>query len=326
MGTLSQRSVLLDGSNEHILIGNVPALDFDRLTAWSVSAWVLLTGSNGTYCIFSKMQPSTAWRGWIFFVSNYELVVQHISDWGAGDRLQVGTTGVAISPGRWAHCVLTMDGTGTAAGVKFYVDGAEVTSKTTTYDALTATTVGTGLATIGRRNGGSDLHWPGCLDEVAAYSKALSAAEVTTLFNVADPPNLTVVGPTANLVGYWRVGDGDTYPTATDASSSGNNGTYTNTEATDIVLFGAGVQQISGTGFSFGAMGVGEEMFPAPSPMSIPFPSSLAATPYFKMRALASPGPGYETWVAAGAADYAGSGAGGPIQAGTAVVVATWED
>ncbi len=45
----------------------------------------------------------------------------------------------------------------------------------------------------------------------------------------------------------------------------------------------------------------------------------------FKMRALKDPGPGYETWVVTGAADFAGASAGGPIQAGTAVIADQWE-
>lgn len=45
---------------------------------------------------------------------------------------------------------------------------------------------------------------------------------------------------------------------------------------------------------------------------------------YYKMRALADPGPGYLTWVATGAPDFTGTGAGGPIQAGSAVVADQW--
>ena len=46
-------------------------------------------------------------------------------------------------------------------------------------------------------------------------------------------------------------------------------------------------------------------------------------TIYYRMRALADPGPGYETWTAT-TEDFAGAGAAGPIQAGTAVVVISW--
>ena len=52
----------------------------------------------------------------------------------------------------------------------------------------------------------------------------------------------------------------------------------------------------------------------------------VGPTTYFKMRALANPGPGYLTWGATGVADFAGTGAPGAIQVGTAVVVVTWQE
>lgn len=54
------------------------------------------------------------------------------------------------------------------------------------------------------------------------------------------------------------------------------------------------------------------------------FPSGSSAVEYFKMRALASPGPGYVTWVVSGAPDFAGAQAPASIQPGTAVVSDYW--
>lgn len=335
MGSLSQYHVALDGSNEYISIGNVAALDFDRLTAFSISAWVYLTGTTGVYTIFSKMQASTTYRGWGLFVDNKRLKVQHVNDWGAGDRLDVMTTSGVVRNG-WHHVVVTMDGTGTAAGVKLYVDGTEITSKTTTYDALTATTIGTGVATIGRRGSAADQYWPGSIDEVSAYNIALSGAQVTTIYNDFDPPDLTVTGPTANLVGYWKIGDGDTYPTATDSSASANNGTYTNTEAADVEFGGGGEQIISGMGFSYAAMSSAAPWLSAEGGMDFTDMGitggggSPPVTTYYKMRAKDSLA-GYVTWIAT-TPDFAGAGyAGGyptPVGSmvvGSAVVATEWQ-
>lgn len=44
----------------------------------------------------------------------------------------------------------------------------------------------------------------------------------------------------------------------------------------------------------------------------------------YKMRGVANPGPGYETWIVYGTPDFAGTFAPGPIFAGTAVVTDTW--
>ncbi len=54
------------------------------------------------------------------------------------------------------------------------------------------------------------------------------------------------------------------------------------------------------------------------------FPSGSSAVEYFKMRALASPGPGYVTWVVSGTPDFAGAQAPASIQPGTAVVSDYW--
>jgi len=45
---------------------------------------------------------------------------------------------------------------------------------------------------------------------------------------------------------------------------------------------------------------------------------------YYKMRGVATPGPGYETWVALTAPDFAGAGAPGAIVPGSVVVVDKW--
>ena len=61
------------------------------------------------------------------------------------------------------------------------------------------------------------------------YSAQLTSGERTTLYNSGCPANPS----TTNLEAYWRMGDGDTFPTITDNQGS-NNGTMTNMEAGDI--------------------------------------------------------------------------------------------
>lgn len=48
-------------------------------------------------------------------------------------------------------------------------------------------------------------------------------------------------------------------------------------------------------------------------------------TTYFKMRALANPGPGYVTWTVTTTPDFSGGQAPAPIQPGSAIVADTWE-
>ena len=69
----------------------------------------------------------------------------------------------------------------------------------------------------------------GNIDEVSAYNRAVTPAEIVTL-STAPTVDLTSLSPLA----WYRNGDGDTYPTITDNGSGGNSGTMTNMDAGDI--------------------------------------------------------------------------------------------
>jgi hypothetical protein len=76
------------------------------------------------------------------------------------------------------------------------------------------------------------------MHDVFIYDKQLSSTEVATIHNSHCPPDLTQVGPTGDLIGYWLAGEhkGDTnlasFATSgtnvPDASGGGNAGTMTN--------------------------------------------------------------------------------------------------
>jgi hypothetical protein len=70
----------------------------------------------------------------------------------------------------------------------------------------------------------------GNIDEVCAFNRVATPTEIVTL-STAPTVDLTSLNPIA----WYRMGDGDTYPTITDNGSGGNNGTMTNMDAGDIV-------------------------------------------------------------------------------------------
>ena len=78
---------------------------------------------------------------------------------------------------------------------------------------------------IGSFNGAS-LFLNGYVDEVAIFNSALSASDVSDIYNSGVPADLTSLSP----VNWWRMGDNDggTGTTITDQGSGGNNGTLTN--------------------------------------------------------------------------------------------------
>jgi len=90
-----------------------------------------------------------------------------------------------------------------------------------TASAITANNVVVGLA--------ASNYFSGSLDDIRMYNRALSASEVSTLYHmgtdkIAAPE--ASKGDTNGLVGYWSFdGSSTTSTTATDLSTSGNNGT-----------------------------------------------------------------------------------------------------
>ena len=76
-----------------------------------------------------------------------------------------------------------------------------------------------------------EQEFSGSVDEVAIFNQELSSANRTAIYNGGKPADLTGM---TGLVGWWRMGDGATFPTIPDASSNSNNGTMTNMVAGDI--------------------------------------------------------------------------------------------
>jgi len=147
------------------------------------------------------------------------------------------TTSAVLSPNTWYHLVFTADrpasGTTTAT---LYINGSVETSFTALGGYLTSLPNAGGTwsnnTLLAARNnassgsGSGELFLKGHLDEMAFFNSALSASDVSLIYNSGIPNNIISLNP----VNYWRMGDNDngTGTTVTDQGSGGNNGTLTN--------------------------------------------------------------------------------------------------
>ena len=61
--------------------------------------------------------------------------------------------------------------------------------------------------------------WTGNIDEIGVFNAELSASDVTNIYNSVSPADLSTF---SSLVHYYRMGDGDSYPTITDNEGSSN--------------------------------------------------------------------------------------------------------
>tara|TARA_R110002110_G_scaffold7861_2_gene39728 strand:+ start:450 stop:1574 length:1125 start_codon:yes stop_codon:yes gene_type:complete len=212
-------SLNFDGSNDYVDTGFQP--DFIHTNA-TMSYWCKMID-------FSSAQLSGCHNGKRFYLG-FNGNKAYI---GAADVYK-GTTDISayLSVDTWIHlCLVMEDGTAT-----YYLDG--VSRDTLSYTQASATNPDTNIFIGARSHTSTDSFMEGNIDEVAIWNVALDADAVTAIYNSGTPISLSSnsgdYDNSANLQAWWRMGDGDTYPTITDNSTNSNNGTMTNMVAGDI--------------------------------------------------------------------------------------------
>ncbi|HUC01477.1 MAG TPA: LamG-like jellyroll fold domain-containing protein [Candidatus Paceibacterota bacterium] len=147
-----------DGSTNYVTTtSNLPTL-----TTFTLAAWVDLSSSPG--------------RGFVLWVSPADIEI----DGGNLNFNKTGTGGVALSTtagvtvGAWHFVAATWNG----SSPYLYIDGANVTPGSFSYGY---TTIGGASGEIGAYNASS--FFPGSIDDVRVYGRALSPAEVMALYD-----------------------------------------------------------------------------------------------------------------------------------------------
>jgi len=214
--TLSTR---FDGVDDSVSMGNPASLQITGNI--SISTWINTTDSSSYEIIVGKDGTTGGTRSYFLFRSgsNAKFLI-----FRGGSAFSITGTST-INDGNWHHIVGVNDGT----NLKIYVDGALEATNT----SGGAMDNGSDTFYIARRGGssGDQGHFSGAIDETAIFNTGLSASTVTTIYNSGAPNDLN---GTSGLVSWWRMGDGDTFPTITDNQGS-NNGTMTNMSSGNFI-------------------------------------------------------------------------------------------
>jgi len=244
----SRFSTVFDGVDEHVTFGGI--LSLDRTDSFSFSGWFRTSYTGGTQMLFGKHVAASPTGYWMEMWATGQIGFAMTYTW-VSNSMFVYTTATGFNDGRWHHVVVTHDSTvgggGKAAGIKIYVDGVDQ-ALTVQDDTLASSIITVANFWIGDREGDSPTYvYDGRADEFSAYSKVLSQPEVTAIFNDGSPPDLATLSTVGDLSVWWRMGDGDSYPTIygqvdgtaafpiiPDESVSGNDGTMTNMLASNI--------------------------------------------------------------------------------------------
>ncbi len=222
------QSILLDGVDDFVNMGNVLNMAQDGSDAFSFSFWVKRTNGSGIQTFLGKSQVTP--KG-VRLYSNGSTIYMLIGTYSSACLFNTFNF-TTLNNGSWHHIVWTYDGSSTQAGMKLYINdnlktlGSGVTNtpinlQNTTMDFL-----------IGASGTSSSYNYEfnGLQDEVSYFDSELSASDVSTIYGTGVPNDISSLNP----VGYWRFEGTGT--TATDSGSGGNNGTMTNfsTFSTDV--------------------------------------------------------------------------------------------
>jgi hypothetical protein len=194
-------SVFFDGVDERAV---TTTFDNSIGSNFTCTMWVKRLASGEGDRIFSCRKNG---------VNNYIEFTRADSDnlrfyYGDGSGFtQVFTTGGHFADGTWSYLTFTWNG----SDLKIYANGVlNVTDSNENGNILSSEI---NLASI---YGLSSLYASCNLNELAFFNKEFNASEVWELYNNGVSADLQTLSTSANLVNWWRLGDGDTYPTLLD--------------------------------------------------------------------------------------------------------------
>ncbi len=251
-GKVGQAFDLPNGTNAYLRVPDSSTL---KLQQFTVEAWVKETNSSGTSCIFCKGSLTgtnnsyalTYGAGGLFFSTH-------------NDSTSIGTA--VANTSIWHHVAGTFDG----SSQKVYLDGVLVASGVNASPIIyepgsIPLTIGADLTA-----GSANHFFEGQIDEPAFYNRALSEAEIQSVFNAGGGGTCACV-PQVNGKVLWHRADGNTL----DSSGNPNNGTF-----------------VGGATFSDGKVRQGY-IFNGTGYVRVPDSNSLDVTTQFTMDAWINP-------------------------------------
>jgi hypothetical protein len=194
-GGLLNKSASFNGSSSYIDTSLSVASN-----AGSVSLWVKTTDTTASF--FGTNSNSDTNR-FYFGVRDSKFWI------GAGNTQSYTVSASNLIDGNWHNVVLALDG----STAKYYLDGASTPVASTSYSGGGVCDLNPVIGSLRASGGISSAYYAnGDIDQVRVFNKAISASEVTTLYNeTASTINtLQVLGDTSCVATYpLGVGAGD---------------------------------------------------------------------------------------------------------------------
>ena len=225
------RAVNFDGTDDFMKCDDNFATLFR--SSFSVSFWVKFNDTSGTQVVLGSSNATAADRIQFFHTGSALLSFYEANNVGTVARNSGSQTWT-----NWNHIAATYEQSGSSCADVLYVNGSSVASGSKTLDMSAYATTGTApnfLAWAARAlSTAVGLYSNIKLDEMAFFGSALSADDVSTIYNSGVPDSLSSFSPAH----WWRMGDinGGSGTTIADQGSGSVDGELTNgpTYTTDI--------------------------------------------------------------------------------------------
>ena len=253
MGT----ALSFDGSSQSVF-GTVTSASQKSFSALTISVWARATNLGANASLFGRTDGSTIYQTNGAFGLDLNIAAGskfgfHFNN-GTDNRIAFNFT---PSTNTWYHLVATFDSS--TGAVALYVNGVQ--SVSTTLSAASIASITNGMFRIAQWDTSTSQFWfPGTLDDVRIYNRALSAADVTALYNIGAAKLGATKGASSQstlissgLVGYWTFDGKNTNwasGTTADASSNGNTGSLISMSTSTSPVLGKIGQAMSFNGTS----------------------------------------------------------------------------
>jgi len=213
--------------------------------AWSVSFWIKPSSSgNNSQTVFYYGGNDLNNEGfvWVRYLGSSSFRSIQLNYGTNNNRLRLLTSQNSFSVNQWSHVLITYDGgtTGSSSGsvsdyysrFKIFIDGAQQTTSNNHNNYGYSGDINSELFNVAKKGPSTGyMRVQSKLDEFAIWDSDQSA-NISGIYNSGAPHDLSLLaGAPSN---WWRMGDGDTYPTLQDSVGSADF-TMNNMTAADIV-------------------------------------------------------------------------------------------
>lgn len=211
--------------------------------AWSIHMWIKASANNSGQTIFYFGSNDIVNSPYLELrqTNNNGLKRLRLRYGSNSNYIQITTPSGSITPGVWHHVLVTYDGGTTGSGsanlsdyysrFNIYIDGVSQPKSTSHANyGTTSALVGQNLR-VGRFASGNYMRENYKVDEVAIWGSD-QGANISDLYNGGLSQDLSILSTPPDH--WWRMGDGDNFPTIQDNIGNADFVMY-NMTAADIV-------------------------------------------------------------------------------------------